>query len=153
MKIGLVIGVLILGGSAPVNRSFSGLKADVNAAAEDEIRKLELELVPLVVNRDVKTYSPHVADDYVLVTPEGQFTKAQVMSRWEKADPNNRVVSLTPSEMSVRVYGDTAVMNFRVASQLLRDGKKISQMTRATKVFVRRGGRWIMINNQGTPIP
>jgi hypothetical protein len=59
---------------------------------------------------------------------------------------------MTPSEMQVRIYGDTAVMNFKLTTGRMVNDELRKKVTRATKVFIRRNGRWYMVNNQGTPL-
>ena len=58
-------------------------------------------------------------------------------------------VRQSPSDIEVRVYGDTAILTFVLTQE--REGER-SVRSRLVKVFVRRDGCWIMVHNQGTPL-
>ena len=144
---------LSLGGYAVAQSSSRGIHADTNPAAEEEIRELEFHLVDLLVKGD-PAYGPHLAEDYVLIGSDGNVHyKAEMVARFLARDPANRPEAMTPTDLQVRIYGDTAVMNFVLKLERTTNGRRETATARATKVFIRRGGQWYMVNNQGTPLP
>ena len=117
--------------------------ADGAPGVEAEIKQLELTLAGYLSRGEVDAYAPFLAEDYVRITADGRTsTKAEVLA--ELRAVNGPRTPLEPTGLAVRSYGDTAVLNGE-----LRHG---SRRSRFTKVFIRRAGRWFMVNNQGTPL-
>ena len=146
-----MIGVLaiLLAGVAPAGEE---IKADNNAAAREEIKKLEFHLIDLITKGDPE-YGTYLAEDYALINSEGQLRhKPEMLRQFTSRDSRNDSGSMTPSEMQVRIYGDTAVMNFKLTVEKKVNGQPRKKVARATKVFIRRNGHWYMVNNQGTPL-
>jgi len=129
------------------------IRADQNPASEEEIRSLEVKLTQQILSGDA-AYGSSLAEDYVLVRDDGTtHTKAEMTARFLARDPANRIESMRPSNLRIRVYGETAVMNFELSWVQVVNGKRIGLSSEMTKVFIKRKGRWYMINNQGTPLP
>ncbi|HET9334016.1 MAG TPA: nuclear transport factor 2 family protein [Gemmatimonadota bacterium] len=124
-----------------------GIHADPDSAAMAEIEALEYQLIDLLERRDLDAYASHLAEDYVRVNAAGQVdSKESVLEGFRSGGGNTRMV---PSDLQVRMYGDTAILSFVLTME--RDGE-IARRSRMVKVFVRRDGRWIMVHNQGTAI-
>jgi ketosteroid isomerase-like protein len=119
------------------------VSADSAPAVEAEIKQLELTLAGYLSRGEIDAYAPNLAEDYVLVSDDGSvLSKAEVLAEFRRA--NGPRVLLEPTKLKVRVYGDTAVLTGD-----LRFG---SGHGRFTKVFIRRAGRWYLVNTQGTPL-
>ena len=149
-----ITGVLaiVLAGLASARPAGEEIRADNNAAAQEEIKKLELHLIDLILKGD-PAYGTYLAEDYVLIESDGELRhKTEMVQQFTSRDPRSGSGSMTPSEMQVRIYGDTAVMNFKLTTGRMVNDELRKKVTRATKVFIRRNGRWYMVNNQGTPL-
>jgi len=128
------------------------IRADQNPAAVEEIRTLEFKLIQQVLSGD-SAYGNSLAEDYVLISDDGStHTKEEMTARFVARDPADRVESMQPSNLRIRIYGDTAVMNFELGWIQVVNGKRVAFSSEATKVFVKRNGRWHMVNNQGTSL-
>src|ERR1700704_1322508 len=79
------------------------------ASVEDQIKKMEKDRAAAVVKADVATLEGLTSDDYILINANGQVSnKAETMNNIKTG-----VIKLTSNEvsdMTVRVYGDTAVV-------------------------------------------
>lgn len=140
------LALLLVG--APL-RAQPGIHAVADSAAAAEIEALEYQLIDLLDRRDLDAYASHLAEDYVRVNVAGQVdSKESVLDRFRSDSGGNTWASI-PSDMHVRVYGDTAILSFVLTME--REGE-IARRSRVVKVFVRQGGRWIMVHNQGTAI-
>ena len=129
------------------------VRADQNPAAEEEIRSLEFKLIQQILSGD-SAYGTSLAEDYVLIGSDGNtHTKDEMTASFVSQNPVNRIESMQPSNLKIRIYGDTAVMNFELNLVEVVNGKRIASHARATKVFIKRNGRWYMVNNQGTSLP
>ena len=119
------------------------VKADGAPAIEAEIKQLELTLAGYLSRGEIDRYAPYLAEDYVRITADGRMgSKAEVLAEL-RAHSGPRT-PLEPSRLVVRSYGETAILSGELAIGPRR--------SRFTKVFIRRDGRWVMVNNQGTPL-
>ena len=80
------------------------------------------------------------------VIPKDQLIQALRTSGAAKGD------SLLPDDLTVRVYGETAILNGHLTWKGTDNGQKLSLQSLFTKVFIKRKGQWLMVNNQGTPL-
>ncbi|HJR52210.1 MAG TPA: nuclear transport factor 2 family protein [Gemmatimonadota bacterium] len=146
MNARVCLALLLVG--APL-RAQSGIHAVADSAAAAEIEVLEYQLIDLLDRRDLDAYASHLAEDYIRVNAAGQVdSKKSVLDRFRSDSDGNTGTSI-PSDMHVRIYGDTALLSFVLTIE--RDGG-IARRSRVIKVFVRQDGRWIMVHNQGTAI-
>jgi ketosteroid isomerase-like protein len=130
-------------------RAQPGIHAVADSVAMAEIEALEYQLIDLLDRRDLDAYASHLAEDYVRVNAAGQVdSKESVLDRFRSDSGGNTWTSI-PSDMNVRIYGDTAILSFVLTIE--RDGE-IAQRSRVVKVFVRGDSRWIMVHNQGTAL-
>ena len=58
-----------------------------------------------------------------------------------------------PLDVQVHAYGDIAVASFRLELDEDWAGQKLFGTSRSTDVFARRGGRWLLVAHQETPVP
>ena len=56
------------------------------------------------------------------------------------------------SDLTIRVYGDTAVVTGRSNQKGMENGKDYSGDYRFTRVYVRQKGRWLTVALQATAI-
>jgi ketosteroid isomerase-like protein len=144
-RIAIVSAFLVVAGS-PL-RAQSGIRADADSTAMAEIEALEYHLIDLLENRDLDAYASFLAEDYVRVNAAGRVdSKESVLEQFRSGSGGSTSV---PSDIDVRIYGDTAVLSFVLTIE--RNGEAVRR-SRLVKVFVRRDGRWIMVHNQGTPL-
>lgn len=117
--------------------------ADHAPSVEAEIKQLELTLAGYLSRGEIDAYAPYLAEDYVRISADGSVaSKADVLAEFRRSA--NPGPPLEPSKLTVRAYGDTAI--------LIGDLKIGSRRARFTKVFIRRGGRWTLVSLQGTPL-
>jgi hypothetical protein len=142
--------ILLLIGIPVASESAKSIHADRAPNAEEEIKSLEAKLTEQILSGN-PGYGDSLAEDYVLIRDDGSVhTKSEMTARFTARDPANRIEALQPSNLSIRIYGDTAVMNFELNWTQTVNGRRLSAHSRLTKVFIKREGRWYMINNQGT---
>ena len=108
-----------------------------NASADaNAVIALELKLSGLLERGALDEYASHLAPDYMQTTADGELlSRDQSLSFWRARGPG---LKLTPSQMQVRVYGDTAILIAHVA---VSDG---GPDDRITKTFVRINGNWFL---------
>src|SRR5215470_12501593 len=110
---------------------------EANSSRESkEIIALELQLCGLLERGAFDEYATHITQDYGLTTHQGQFlTREEALAQWKGIGSGYK---MTPSEMRVRVYGNTAILTARVIGPAGGSGDRI------TKTFVRVKGKWLL---------
>ena len=122
----------------------SGSEADVLELAED-LRKAELR-------GDVAFLERVLAPDFEGIGPRGfVLTKEAWLGRHRSGDL--KYEALDRDEVSLRAYSDAAIMTSREVGKTKYKGQEVPiGALRATHVFVRRGGRWLLAGVQFSPI-
>lgn len=105
------------------------------------------------------THERFWADDLVYSSSAGlRFGKADIMSGFDSAASEENDVPpeivYSGDEVDVRIYGDTAVIAFRLVGTPTNEGSGASVMYYYnTGTFLRRGGVWKAVAWQATKIP
>ena len=112
---------------------------------------LERQWWDAIVRRDQAFSERIVADDYTFTDPTGAVHDRQ--ADIENARSGAVVIeSAQLDDLSVRVYGETAVVTARNTVKGRAMGQDISGPYRFLDVFVRRDGRWQCVASQMTRI-
>lgn len=135
--------ILLLMGIPIASESSKSIHADKAPNAEEEIKSLEAKLTEQILSGN-PAYGDTLAEDYVLIRDDGSVhTKSEMTSRFTARDPANRIEALQPSNLNIRIYGDTAVMNFELNWTQTVNGRRLAAHSRLTKVFIKRDGHWV----------
>jgi ketosteroid isomerase-like protein len=128
-------------------------KASNPTEAAAEVERVERELVAAIGKGDLATYDRIVADDYVAYTTTGQeSTKPEIMAAYRTG--TRKYMSLSISDVKVRVFGDTAILVARTSGTRMEEGRPPEPNTvRYFRVFTRRGGVWRAVMQMVTPLP
>ncbi len=121
------------------------LGEDVLAKLGENLRKAEL-LGDVVVLGDV------LAPDFRGIGPRGFIlTKEDWLAKHRTGDL--KYEAFERSEITVRTYGDAAIMTSRESTKALYKGREVPGGDyRATHVFVRQEGRWRLAGIHLSPI-
>ena len=129
----------------------SGEKVAMGGNAEQELRQLTDQSIAALKGKDTAALERIWADDLIFTTPRGAVqTKAQRLADIQSGA--TRFDSLETTDLAVRVYGDTAVMNGLTTVKGQYSGQEASGQYRVTQMLVRRDGRWQIVALQMTPI-
>lgn len=144
----LVVGVCVLALLAAAGCSPRQTAADV----EKELTALENQWNDAYVKGDVAVLERIEADDIVQIDADGNvFTKADDIA--EVKAGIYKVKSWTREGMTVRPYGDTAVVNGVTRTQGTYKGKDFDSRSRGTDTWMMKDGRWQCVSGQSTRIP
>jgi ketosteroid isomerase-like protein len=115
-----------------------------------ELTQIEHGLVKAWLNGDRKMVDDTLAAEWSVIDFAGNvLTKAQVMKEF---GGDRKIESGSVDDLSVRVYGDTAVVTGRSVFNGSYQGKSASVTQRFTDVFIKRDGRWQVVASQATLI-
>jgi ketosteroid isomerase-like protein len=118
---------------------------------QEELVALERASAQAFVRNDTDAIARHMAEDWTIITPEGNvLDRAAFLGLIKSGDLTHEAMEFT--DMSVRVYGDTAVVTARATSKGQFKGHPFSELERSTDVFVKQGGQWKCVLTQLTRI-
>jgi len=153
----LCAAIMLLVASAPASFVQSQV-GDKNAAdaqqisVEQQLKQVEREWNDAVVRRDAAALERILSDDFMLITAAGTVsTKAQLIDTIKS--PDLVIEPFDTQDVSVRVYGDTAVVTGRFTQKGSYKGKAFSNQFRYTDVYVKRALGWQAVSAQSTFIP
>ena len=143
----LVVGICVLALMMASGCSTQQKAADV----EKELIALENQWSDAYVNADVAVLERIEAENIVQIDSDGNdFSKAEDIA--EVKAGIYKVKSWTREEMTVRPYGDTAVVNGITRIQGTYKGKDFDNRSRGTNTWIKKDGRWQCVAGQSTRI-
>ncbi|HEV8577668.1 MAG TPA: DUF4440 domain-containing protein [Thermoanaerobaculia bacterium] len=130
-----------------------GIDTGSPAAGREEHEKSLVELErrrsQAILAKDLKTLDGIYADDFRGMLGNGRFVdKAGLFEVFKAQDPNTR---FTVEELEARVLGDTAVTHGKLTGRNPKG--EIAFLAKFTHVYVRRDGRWQLVEGASTPLP
>ena len=127
--------------------------AAAQAQPTDEQTLVELERAwnDAVYKKDLEFLDSLLAEEFVATYDDGSLGDRNRELELSAAF-NQRVISATQEDFTVRVYGDTGVVWFTLRLVGLRQGQRAEVAFRYTDVWVRRDGRWQCVSTQSTRI-
>ena len=117
----------------------------------EELVALEKGWAQAFIRNDAEAIARHVAQDWTIITPEGNVLDGSIFLGLIKAgDLTHEVMDF--ADTSVRVYGDAAVVTAQATSKGRFKGHAFSESERSTDIFVKQGGQWKCVLTQLTRI-
>jgi uncharacterized protein (TIGR02246 family) len=122
------------------------------AKAADAVKALDAKRFEATTKNDFAALASLLADDLVYV-----HSSASVDGKTAYIDAlrtgKTKYESIEPSDVKVRVYGNTAIVNGTAKLSVTTDGKTNSFSLRYTDVWVLRDNKWQMVSWQSTRLP
>lgn len=118
-------------------------------AVQDQIKKIEQERNEALLKHDTATLERMTSDDYTFINQRGELrTKTEILTGFKSGSFNYGAREL--SDLTVRVYGDTAVVTGRAKQSGVENSKDYSGENRFTRVYVKQNGHWVSVALQVT---
>jgi ketosteroid isomerase-like protein len=118
---------------------------------EQSIKAKTEQLNQAALKGDVATYDKLLADDYTSISVLGTASnKAQILENIKSGRLKFEAIDV--SDMKVRVYGDTALVNSVVNVKGHLGDADVSGQWRSVRVWVKRNGQWRSVLFQATRI-
>ncbi len=137
---------------APAAPPAESAPAAAAAPAEDveaTITQLEHDWVAAIIKKDTATIDRLLAEDFNGTSPTAHvYPKSSAMDDLTKG--NLVVDSMVLDEISVNVYGDTAVAFTSQEEKSRYDGKDTSGHYHYTDVWVKKDGQWRVVASHGS---
>ena len=122
------------------------------AAAGDVVKAAELKRFESAVKNDLDALGKLLGDDLTYTHSTGALqTKAQLLGDLKSGKLQFKKIE--PSDLLVRVFGATAIINGTAKIAVVSDGQPKDVTVRFTDAWVKRGGAWQMVAWQSTKLP
>jgi ketosteroid isomerase-like protein len=121
-----------------------------NFEIEQYLRHMNEEWVTAMTKRDGDTLNRIMADDFVFSYPLEGDDKAQFIGDCVSGDLT--VQHINREQVSVRVFGPTAILTARDTSHWVYHGREISGQYKILNVYSKRDGEWKLCALQACPI-
>jgi ketosteroid isomerase-like protein len=117
---------------------------------EQELRQMNDDWVKALVRADRVTLDRIMADDFCFAYPMEGDDKAQFIGDVVSGDV--LVESLTRENVSVRIWGDTAVLTGKDSASWSYKGRDFSGHYKIIHVYSLRDDRWQLVSVQACPM-
>lgn len=117
---------------------------------EQRVRQLNDDWVKAMMRGDGEILDRIMADDFFFTYPLEGDDKAQFIADVTSGDL--KIEHITREQISVRVFGGTAVLTARDSATWLYHGRELSGQYKVIKVFAERAGRWQLCAIQACPM-
>ncbi len=129
----------------------SALALAQGSNVEQSIKALTEQLRQATLKGDAATLDKLLADDYIWIDSVGATrTKADALEGFKSG--KLKYEALEFSDMKVRVYGDTALVNTTADSKGHLGDRQFSGQYRNIRVWVKGKGQWQIVSFQTTRI-
>lgn len=126
-------------------------QATTNAAAEDSVRALEEARGQALMHGDTVALSRMTAAEFNELTRFGTV-RSRADNLRDVSSGMLRLTSVRFDSLTVRMYGDVAILQGITDNAGTMGGVPFSGRIRYTRAFVRRDGRWQAVTMQHTPM-
>lgn len=122
-----------------------------------ELTALLKEFLAGASRNDAAVHDKFWAEDLIYTGSNGQRrSKADVMRGVRSAPapkPGDPKTTYTAEEIRIQQYGDTAIVAFKLVGSTDREGKTETSQYLNSGTFLRRSGKWQVVNWQATRVP
>lgn len=117
----------------------------------EEVRRIDHDITVATWTGDSVWFQENLADEYILVTPGGAMHTKNDFIR-DLNTPGLKMEPYDPSEVQVRVYGDTAIVTGRAIQRFTLGAARYTNDRRYTNVYVKRKARWVLVSGHASTV-
>lgn len=125
-------------------------KTEKRIETEQELRQMNDEWVKALVNRDAVTLNRIMADDFFFAYPMEGDDRATFVN--DIVSGAIRVEHLARENVSVRIWGGTAVLTAKDSARWFYNGRDFSGHYKIMHVYSLRNAEWQLCSVQACPI-
>jgi hypothetical protein len=146
-----ILAVLLILGLRATPGAAAAKTASGPGAVEDSIRALEAKRAQALLAADTTTLSRLTADEFIEISRLGQV-RHKADNIHDIGSGELKLTSVKYDSLTVRIYGDVAVLEGIADNTGVFRGYPFSGKIRYTRVFVLRDKRWQAVAMQHTPM-
>jgi len=146
-------GVLTQSAGAQTKTPVAAMTAADQATAKN-IEQLVRDFLADVPKGDRKVFENFFAEDVIYTRSTGvTVDRPEILKNIDVRATNEPQATFEADGFTVHPYGDTAVVNFRLAMHNVVNGKPETVYFRNTGTFLKRNGKWQVVAWQATRVP
>jgi uncharacterized protein (TIGR02246 family) len=119
----------------------------------DRLRAIEHKRAQALNDADTATARKLMADDFQLINPGGAPQSREELLGAVEAGVLDFLSNDAASPITVRLYGDAAVLRYQRNFDLVIAGTRLTHKAWSTELYERRHGRWQIVWEQTTAVP
>jgi ketosteroid isomerase-like protein len=148
----LMMGLCTGGALAQAQTKAAKTPVALSTSAAADLKQIENDWAAASKAKDAGRLGEILADSWVGLQWDGKTTnKAKTLA--EMKTPGNSVDSIEMGPMTVRLFGNTAVVTGSDTEKSMENGKDTSGKYIWTDVFVKQNGKWRAVSSQSTKAP
>jgi len=124
--------------------------ATADGAEEQAVLQIERDFVTAATKGDIAFFERTLAKDYTQAVDGKAVNVAAQFAEFKSGAI--RIESMTLRDLRAHVFGDAAIVSMVAESKGTYKGKPVSEKSRGVDFFVKRDGRWQVVNSQMTTI-
>jgi len=121
--------------------------------AEQAVRAQEALYADAVTRQDVSALQTLLADDFLATSSQGELRNRAMELDDLKPNPGYSIEGFRLDDIRVRVFDNTAVVMGRQILEIRYNRQPYTTLLRYTRVYVKRGERWLIEAQQLTALP
>jgi ketosteroid isomerase-like protein len=147
-----LLGVLLITSVAYAHGGQSPAKTA--SGNEQQLTKMLHDFLAAVQRGDRQVFDSFFADDVIYTRSAGvTVNKAEIMKNIDVRAANEPSATFAAEDITVHLYGNMAVVNFRLVMRTEKDGKQETAKFRNTGTFLTRNNKWQVVAWQSTKVP
>jgi uncharacterized protein (TIGR02246 family) len=122
-------------------------------SAEDEVKKVALDINQAFVRNDLEGIAKYVADDitwFSHTSTKRQDGKKVFIDSLRQSIASKKSLRWQERDIVVQVFGDAALVTFLYDHDAEINGKRSSRLSRATYGFAKRSGKWWLVHDHSS---
>lgn len=120
---------------------------------EQEIRRINGEMHDLLLRGEKEKLLSYFAEDFIGTNADGTVVSKDDIRRTFRSFPPSSKVTREIQDFKLRDNGEMALINYLMIERVGAGAEQQTAQFIYTDVFVRRGGRWLMLSSQATRSP
>lgn len=121
---------------------------------EQQLIQMVHDFLAAVPKRDPQVFNNFFADDVIYTRSAGTTVdKSEILRNIGVRAVNEPQATYAGDDFTVHLYGDAAVVNFRLIQHNEKDGKQETNYFRNTGTFLKRNGKWQVVAWHATQVP
>jgi len=117
------------------------------------LQSLNAQFISNFINMDTVAHSKIIHDDFVCINPDGSISnRNDYMREWLNGYTRSAYTSFVPTNESIRIFGNMALVRSITVYTKERDGKTIKGATIYTDTYIKENGRWRCVQAHLTPV-
>jgi ketosteroid isomerase-like protein len=117
------------------------------------LQSLNAQFIRNFIDMDTVAHNKIIHEDFVCINPDGSVSnRNDYMREWLNGYTRSGYITFVPSNESIRIFGNMALVRSITVYTKEREGKTIKGATIYTDTYIKENGRWRCVQAHLTPV-